>query len=115
MANDKRQAPRVDVNIPVRVEGVSATWEAMIKNFSIHGLCYAVPAGLSAPPADKEVFLRFSLLERISPIQVMGWVVHTEVKDNCSETGVTFMFLEPKDEELLQDFVQRKSAKPEGR
>ena len=114
MASDKRQAPRVDVNIPVSVEGVSATWQAMIKNFSIHGLCYAIPAGSSAPPEEKEVFLRFSLLERINPIQVMGWVVHTEVKDSCSTTGVTFMFLEPKDEEILQDFVQRISIKTEG-
>lgn len=114
MTSDKRQAPRVDVNIPVRVEGISATWEATINNFSIHGLCYASPVGTAAPTEEREVFLRFSLLERIHPIQVMGWVVHTEVKGGCSKTGVTFMFLDPKDEEILQDFVQRKSVKTEG-
>ncbi|MDP3481311.1 MAG: PilZ domain-containing protein [Desulfoprunum sp.] len=109
MESDRRQTQRVEISVPVTVEGIWATREAKIKNFSAHGMCYTLPAEASVSPEEKEVFLRFSLLERIHPIRVMGWVVHNQVNDTSNETGVTFMFLSPKDEEILQDFAERKS------
>lgn len=107
MEGDRRQEKRVRSGIPVTVESISATWQATLKNFSIHGLCYSLPAGLYKPPEGKEVFLTFSLLDRIKPIHVMGWIVHNQVNGRSADTGVTFMFLSQKDEEILRDFSQK--------
>jgi len=107
MKSDKRQSKRVNASLPLKVEGISASWEGMIKNLSVHGMCYSLPADLSSlPPEEKEVFLRFSLPDKMKSIEVMGWIAHNETNRNTTETGVTFMFLNPQDREMIQKFIK---------
>lgn len=107
MVGDRRQTARMQISVPVEVEGLLATRQATIKNFSVYGMCYSLPAEKQLAPEEKEVFLTFSLLDRIKPIRVMGWIVYTRPNGDNVETGVTFMFLSPSDEEILRDFGQR--------
>ena len=54
----------------------------------------------------KEVFLTFSLFDKLRPIKVLGWVVKETENDSHIDTHVTFMFLPTRDEEMILDFVR---------
>ena len=108
MAQDKRVSKRIAVSFPVKVEGVSATWSAMATNFGVDGMCCRIPAEEAETLDEQEVFLTFSPIEKLKPVKVMGWIVYRSVKGDTAEIGVTFMFLTPSDEQLLQDCLERR-------
>lgn len=105
MTQEKRISKRVAVSFPVKVEGVSATWNAVATNFGVDGMCCRIPGKEAETLNEQEVFLTFSPIEKLKPVRVMGWVVHRSANGDMAEMGVTFMFLTPSDEQLLQDYL----------
>lgn len=106
--HDKRRSKRVAASFPVTIEGISATWNATATNFGVDGMCYALPQEQAGTIDEQEVFLTFSPVEKLKPVRVMGWIVHRSAKGDTAEIGVTFMFLTPSDEQLLQDCLERR-------
>lgn len=101
---ERRNTLRAPLGIPVVEEFLTKEQQVTAINISEHGMKYHRPVG-SPPCKGEEVFLTFSLLERLHPIRALGWVVREEQTDEFIETHVTFMFLPTKDEELIRDFV----------
>ena len=71
-------------------------------------MCYALPQEQAGTIDEQEVFLTFSPVEKLKPVRVLGWIVHRSAKGDTAEIGVTFMFLTPSDEQLLQDCLERR-------
>lgn len=67
-------------------------------------MCYRKPHG-ARKCQGKEVFLTFSLLKRLEPIKVLGWVVKEIETEEAVEAHITFMFLSPEHEKMIQDYV----------
>ena len=107
VVHDKRISKRIAASFPVTVEGVSATWTATATNFGVDGMCYALSKEQAGTLSEQEVFLTFSPIKKLKPVRVMGWIVHRSVNGDTAEIGVTFMFLTPSDEQLLQDYLER--------
>lgn len=106
---ERRNTPRAQVHIAITEEYLSAEQQVTAVNISEHGMQYSKPLESSRCKGD-EVFLTFSLLERLEPIKVLSWVVEERQTKKSIETHVTFMFLPTKDEQLIRDFVASNSA-----
>ena len=102
--SERRSAQRAAINTTVTEEYLSDKQQVEAVNICEHGMQYIKPLG-SKSCKGKEVFLTFSLLERLEPIKVLGWVVDERETQDFIETHVTFMFLPAKDESLIRDYV----------
>lgn len=103
-ASERRNTLRAPLGTPVVEEYLTVEQKVIAVNISEHGMMYNRPAG-SPSRKGEEVFLTFSLLERLRPIKALGWVVQETPLQDCIETHVTFMFLPAKDEEMIRDYV----------
>ncbi len=101
---ERRNTSRAQIQSPVTEEYNAVEQQVHAVNISEHGMQYSKPLG-SVPCEGKEVFLTFSLLDRLEPIKVLSWVVEERETEDTIETHVTFMFLPAKDEQLIRDFV----------
>ncbi len=102
--NERRNTSRAQIQVTVTEEYQAVEQQVHAANISEHGMQYNKPLG-SFPCQGKEVFLTFSLLDRLEPIKVLSWVVEERETKDAIETHVTFMFLPAKDEQLIRDFV----------
>ncbi len=101
---ERRHTLRVPVGGTVIEHNLSIEQQVRAVNISEHGMYYCRPLD-SEEIQDNEVFLTITLLERLEPIKVLGWVVDTRQTQDCIETHVTFMFLSEKDEAIIKDYV----------
>jgi hypothetical protein len=104
--NERREVIRIELDVNVSEKLVSGSAKAKAINLSSNGMRYAKP-GRAGRHGSQEVFLEFTLTGESEPIKVMGWVVEEVEKDNLLETAVTFMFLQPGDEEKINTFVNK--------
>lgn len=102
--SERRSAKRAIIDATVTEEYLSEKKKFKAINICEHGMHYSKPLG-SKSCKGKEVFLTFSLLERLEPIKVLGWVVDERETKDSIETHVTFMFLPAKDESLIRDYI----------
>jgi hypothetical protein len=105
--SERRSTQRAAINAAVTEEYLSDTQQVKAVNICEHGMHYSKPLG-SKSCKGKEVFLTFSLVERLEPIKVLSWVVEERETKDSIETHVTFMFLPAKDEILIRDYVASK-------
>ncbi len=101
---NRRNTHRATITVPVVEEFHSVEQEVRAINISEHGMRYQKPKG-AVLCQGKEVFLTFSLFDRLKPIKVLGWVLKEIENDGHIDTHVTFMFLPTRDEEMIRDFV----------
>lgn len=102
--SERRSAKRAAINATVTEEYLSEKQQVEAVNICEHGMHYRKPLG-SKSCKGKEVFLTFSILERLEPIKVLSWVVDERETKDSIETHVTFMFLPAKDESLIRDYI----------
>lgn len=102
--SNRRNTLRAPIAVPVLEEFHSVEQEVKAINISEHGMKYQRPKG-AASCLGKEVFLTFSLLGRLQPIKVLGWVLKEIENEDYVDTHVTFMFLPTRDEEMIREFV----------
>lgn len=101
---NRRNTLRAPIAVPVVEEFHSVEQKVKAINISEHGMKYQKPKG-AALCQGKEVFLTFSLFDRLQPIKVLGWVLKEIENDDYIDTHVTFMFLPTRDEEMIREFV----------
>ena len=101
---EQRNTPRALIHAVATEEFQSEEQNVTAINISEHGMCYHEPHG-ARKRQEKEVLLTFSLLERLEPIKVSGWVVEERETEEAIETHITFMFLSPEHEKMIQDYV----------
>lgn len=101
---NRRNSLRAPFSVSVVEEFHSVEQEVKAINISEHGMKYQKPKGATLCQG-KEVFLTFSLLDRLQPIKVLGWVSKEIENDGHIDTHVTFMFLPTRDEEMIREFV----------
>ena len=103
MGRERRRAPRVNVNLPARWEGVLMLQEADVTNLSITG-CFVLSGGA----VEKKELLR---LEIILPDETEVYV-WAEVVEAANEIGfaVQFNSMDDEDRERLDQFVKRALA-----
>ncbi|HXD33872.1 MAG TPA: PilZ domain-containing protein [Pyrinomonadaceae bacterium] len=90
MNYDRRQAPRIDVNMPVTWEGAFERCEASITSLSLNG-CFVLSGGRVNP---KELVRLEIQLPNDDPVNVWG-----EVVDQAYEIGFAAKFTSPSDDE----------------
>ena len=71
---ERRNTPRAPIHAVVTEEFQTVEQDVTSVNISENGMFYLRPLG-SKRCERKEVFLTFSILERLEPIKVLGWVV----------------------------------------
>lgn len=106
MKYDRRQAPRICVDIPVIWEGAFERCEASITSLSLNG-CFVLSGGRVNP---KELVRLEINLPNEKPVHVWG-----EVVDHAYEIGFAAKFTSPSDDEdqvrLLQFITNGLNAK----
>lgn len=107
---ERRDSLRIHVTLPVTEEFNGNLQTCSITNISEHGMNYLRPRD-TIKRKGREVFLTFSLLERLHPIHVLGWVVKERETEDQISTHVTFMFLPDHDEDMIRNFVSHHSRK----
>lgn len=101
---DRRQAPRVKVNLPARWEGVLAQREATVTNLSVNG-CFVLTGG----NVEQKELVRLEInLPDGEPIYV--W---SEVVDPAEEIGFAVRFTSTSDEEhaRLEEYINEVLSK----
>ena len=100
MAIERRCAPRSNVNLPARWEGVLTQQEANVTNLSSSG-CFVLSGGRVEPKELVRLEIEFPDEEPIYP-----WA---EVVDEASEIGFAVRFTSMDDEERdrLERFLSR--------
>ncbi|HAF16002.1 MAG TPA: hypothetical protein DHU55_10170 [Blastocatellia bacterium] len=100
MAIERRRAPRSNVNLPARWEGVLTQQEANVTNLSSSG-CFVLSGGRVEPKELVRLEIEFPDEEPIYP-----WA---EVVDEASEIGFAVRFTSMDDEERdrLERFLSR--------
>src|ERR1051325_3011780 len=104
MNKDRRNAPRIRVNLPARWEGVLNRTEAAVTDLSVNG-CFVLTGG------TVEVRELISLEIQL-PNQ--PWIhMWCEVVDAASEIGfaVRFNSISDDDEKMLVDYIAQQSAR----
>jgi len=89
MKYDRRQAPRIDVNLPVRWEGAFERVEANITSLSLNG-CFVLSGGRVNP---RELVRLEIYLPNEEPVCVWG-----EVVDQAYQIGFAAKFTSPSDD-----------------
>jgi len=105
MKNERRNAPRVNVNLPARWEGVLTQQEANVTSLSKNG-CFLLTGGEVQP---KELIRLEIKLPEGDCIYFWG-----EVVDAANEIGFALRFTSwtDEDEVRLRSFLQTEMAKP---
>ncbi|HKJ66295.1 MAG TPA: PilZ domain-containing protein [Desulfopila sp.] len=106
---ERRIARRVPVKLVVTEEFHAEQQDVAAVNISEHGMHYYRPTDASRH-TKREVLLTFSLVDRLQPIKALAWVVEEREVDGRIASHVTFMFLPEKDEEVIRQYVQSRSA-----
>ncbi len=101
---ERRNTKRATFQATVTEEYLTQEQQVTAVNICEHGMHYCKPLG-STSCQGEEVFLTFSLLERLEPIKVLGWVVEERETEDSIAAHITFMFLPTKDEEMIRDYV----------
>lgn len=101
MANERRRAPRVKVNLRARWEGDHGQQEADVTSLSKNG-CFVLSGGTFKPKELVRLELMFPDKEPIS--------IWAEVVEAAEEIGFALRFtsLEKADEGRLAQFLQRR-------
>lgn len=108
---ERRYTDRRSLDIRAVEEFDNLQQDVTAMNISEHGIRYK--RALSSPRCrHQEVFLTFSLVKRLKPIKVLGWVVEEREADGFLEAHVTFMYLPEKDESTIRDFVASQKENP---
>ena len=103
--DDRRRSPRLDVVLKVRFETTEQLQEALIHNISSMGVYLATDTPFDVGyqflieidlPAEKG---------RIEGKCEVIWVNEIEVEEYPRGMGVQFIELEPKNRELLEDYL----------
>jgi len=97
MQYDRRNAQRIEVNLPTIWEGVLERHEATITSLSLNG-CFVLSGGRVQP---KELVRLEIHLPEGSPVNVWG-----EVVDQAYEIGFAARFTSPSDDEDQQRLLQ---------
>lgn len=101
---ERRNAERLPVQVDVIEEYQGKEQCVTCLNISEYGMLYKKP-GETAYQKGEEVFLTFSLIDRLQPIKALGWVVDERPAGQHFETHVTFMFLPEKDEQFIREYI----------
>jgi len=104
MQEERRRAPRVNVDIPARWEGVLTQQQAQITSLSVSG-CFVLSGGKVEP---RELVRLEILLPNQEPMYL--WA---EVVDEAYEIGfaVRFTATDDADEERLSKFIEGELSK----
>jgi c-di-GMP-binding flagellar brake protein YcgR len=103
--SERRRAPRANVNLPARWEGVISQQHASVTNLSVNG-CFVLSGGSVEPKELLRLEITFPDNDQIYP-----WA---EVVEEAGEIGfaVRFTSMDDNEQERLQRFLTRALEKP---
>ena len=106
---ERRVSRRATVQLSVIEEHLASEQTVTAVDINEHGMQYRRPFDKKRNPGE-EVLLTFSLLDRLQPIKVLGWIVNERLIEHQIATHITFMFLREQDEAAIQSFIETQGS-----
>lgn len=108
--DERRQEPRVDVEVEVRYRTIQDFLAAYSRNISGGGVFIRTP---QPQPLNQKVLLRFSLPDMDHRFEVPGMVVWSNVSPRSAfpaGMGIKFLEIAPEDVQRIGEFVKTAGA-----
>ena len=108
-STERRELPRVPLDVEIVVEVPQARYEARAVNIGELGMRFVKTPG-HPTPRGTEVLLDFELPGDPEPFRILGWVASDRESGPTPSTSVTFVFHSEAEADRIRRYVSRHRA-----